>query len=300
MISGGADTGRLMRLLLLALPYAWLLLFFLLPFLIVAKIALSEAAVGIPPYAPLLRWTEENVLTVVLNFGSVSTLMQDSFYLEAYLRSLRVAAVSAILCLLLGYPMAYAIARAPEGRRNLLLMLVILPFWTSFLLRVMAWIGLLQDQGVVNGLLLSLGLISEPLRLLYTEAAVYLGIVYCYLPFMVLPLYATLAKLDPVLLEAAADLGARPFRAFLTVTLPLSLPGIAAGFMLVFIPAVGEFVIPELLGGPSAQLVGRVLWVEFFQNRDWPMASALAVALLLVLVVPIALFQRLSARQAAR
>jgi putrescine transport system permease protein len=289
-----------MRVLLLALPYAWLLLFFLLPFLIVAKIALSEAAVGIPPYAPLIRWTEENVLTVVLNFGSIATLFEDVFYLEAYLRSLRVAAISALLCLCLGYPMAYAIARAPEHRRNLLLLLVILPFWTSFLLRVMAWIGLLQDQGVINGLLLSLGLISEPLRLLYTEGAVYLGIVYCYLPFMVLPLYATLAKLDPVLLEAAADLGARPFRAFVTVTLPLSLPGIVAGFMLVFIPAVGEFVIPELLGGPSAQLVGRVLWVEFFQNRDWPMASALAVALLLVLVVPIALFQRLSARRQGR
>jgi putrescine transport system permease protein len=300
MIRGGGDGGRVTRLLLLALPYAWLLLFFLLPFLIVAKIALSEAAIGIPPYAPLLRWTEENVLTVVLNFGSVTTLFEDVFYLEAYLRSLRVAAISALLCLALGYPMAYAIARAPEHRRNLLLMLVILPFWTSFLLRVMAWIGLLQDQGVINGLLLSLGLISEPLRMLYTEGAVYLGIVYCYLPFMVLPLYATLAKLDPVLLEAAADLGARPLRAFLTVTLPLSLPGIVAGFMLVFIPAVGEFVIPELLGGPSAQLVGRVLWVEFFQNRDWPMASALAVALLLVLVVPIALFQRLTARPAAR
>jgi putrescine transport system permease protein len=297
---GSGDGGRLTRLLLLGLPYAWLLLFFLLPFLIVAKIALSEAAVGIPPYAPLLRWTEENILTVVLNFGAIATLFEDVFYFEAYLRSLRVAAISALLCLLLGYPMAYAIARAPETRRPLLLMLVILPFWTSFLLRVMAWIGLLQDQGVINGLLLSLGLISEPLRLLYTEVAVYLGIVYCYLPFMVLPLYATLAKLDPVLLEAAADLGARPIRAFLTVTLPLSLPGIVAGFMLVFIPAVGEFVIPELLGGPSAQLVGRVLWVEFFQNRDWPMASALAVALLLVLVVPIALFQRLSARQGLR
>jgi putrescine transport system permease protein len=300
MIRGGSDGGGLTRVLLLALPYAWLLLFFLLPFLIVAKIALSEAAVGIPPYAPLIRWTEENVLTVVLNFGSIATLFEDVFYLEAYLRSLRVAAISALLCLCLGYPMAYAIARAPEHRRNLLLLLVILPFWTSFLLRVMAWIGLLQDQGVINGLLLSLGLISEPLRLLYTEGAVYLGIVYCYLPFMVLPLYATLAKLDPVLLEAAADLGARPFRAFVTVTLPLSLPGIVAGFMLVFIPAVGEFVIPELLGGPSAQLVGRVLWVEFFQNRDWPMASALAVALLLVLVVPIALFQRLSARRQGR
>lgn len=300
MVRGGGDGGRVMRLLLLALPYAWLLLFFLLPFLIVAKIALSEAAVGIPPYAPLLRWTEDNILTVVLNFGSIATLFEDSFYLEAYLRSLRVAAISAFFCLLLGYPMAYAIARAPERRRPLLLMLVILPFWTSFLLRVMAWIGLLQDQGVINGLLLSLGLISEPLRLLYTEGAVYLGIVYCYLPFMVLPLYATLSKLDPVLLEAAADLGARPLRAFRTVTLPLSLPGILAGFMLVFIPAVGEFVIPELLGGPSAQLVGRVLWVEFFQNRDWPMASALAVALLLVLVVPIALFQRLSARGQVR
>jgi putrescine transport system permease protein len=296
----GGDGGRLTRLVLLALPYVWLLLFFLLPFLIVAKIALSEAAVGIPPYAPLLRWTEENILTVVLNFGAVATLFEDAFYLEAYLRSLRVAALSALLCLLLGYPMAYAIARAPEARRPLLLMLVVLPFWTSFLLRVMAWIGLLQDQGVINGLLLSLGLISEPVRMLYTDAAVYLGIVYCYLPFMVLPLYATLAKLDPVLLEAAADLGARPVRAFLTVTLPLSLPGIVAGFMLVFIPAVGEFVIPELLGGPSAQLVGRVLWVEFFQNRDWPMASALAVALLLMLVVPIALFQRLSARQGLR
>jgi putrescine transport system permease protein len=289
-----------MRLLLVALPYAWLLLFFLLPFLIVAKIALSEAAIGIPPYTPLLRWTEDNVLTVVLNFGSITTLIEDVFYLEAYLRSLRVAAISAFFCLLLGYPMAYAIARAPEHRRPLLLLLVILPFWTSFLLRVMAWIGLLQDQGIINSLLLSLGLISEPLRLLYTEGAVYLGIVYCYLPFMVLPLYATLAKLDPVLLEAAADLGARPFRAFLTVTLPLSLPGIVAGFMLVFIPAVGEFVIPELLGGPSAQLVGRVLWVEFFQNRDWPMASALAVALLLLLVVPIALFQRLTAKEQVR
>ncbi|WP_144185760.1 ABC transporter permease subunit [Elioraea rosea] len=296
---GGASiaSGRLARLVVLALPYLWLLLFFLLPFLIVAKIALSEIAVGIPPYAPILRWTEENVLTVVLNFGSFATLLEDGFYLDAYLRSLRVAGISALLCLLVGYPMAYAIARAPEHRRNLLLLLVVLPFWTSFLLRVMAWIGILQDQGVLNALLLSLGLISEPLRLLYTEGAVYVGIVYCYLPFMVLPLYATLAKLDPVLLEAAADLGARPFRAFLTVTLPLSMPGILAGCMLVFIPAVGEFVIPELLGGPAAQLAGRVLWVEFFQNRDWPMASALAVALLVLLVVPIAAFQRHAARR---
>ncbi|WP_291295698.1 ABC transporter permease subunit [Elioraea sp.] len=290
-------TQRIGRRLVVALPYAWLLLFFLGPFLIVARIALSEAALGIPPYAPLLRWTEENVLTLVLNLGSFATLFDDPFYVDAYLRSLNVAFVSALLCLLLGYPMAYAIALAPAHRRNLLLLLVILPFWTSFLLRVMAWIGILQDQGVLNGALLSLGLIDEPLRLLYTDFAVYVGIVYCYLPFMVLPLYATLARLDPVLLQAAADLGARPFRAFVTVTLPLSLPGIVAGFMLVFIPAVGEFVIPELLGGPDAQLVGRVLWVEFFQNRDWPMASALAVALLLVLVIPIAVFQHLAARR---
>jgi len=293
-------SGRLVRLAVLVLPYAWLAVFFLLPFLIVAKIALSEVALGIPPYAPILRWTEENVLTLVLNLGNFALLAEDRFYLDAYLRSLRVAAVSAVLCLLIGYPMAYAIARSPERRRPLLLMLVVLPFWTSFLLRVMAWIGILQDQGVLNGLLLWLGVAQEPVRLLYTDAAVYLGIVYCYLPFMVLPLYATLARLDPVLIEAAADLGARPLRAFLTVTLPLSLPGIAAGFMLVFIPAVGEFVIPELLGGPSAQLVGRVLWVEFFQNRDWPMASALAVTLLLLLVVPIALFQHLTARRTRR
>ncbi len=284
------------RTIVLALPFAWLVLFFLAPFLIVAKIALSEAALGIPPYAPLLRWTDEGVLTIVLNLGNLALLVQDSFYLDAYLRSLRVAAISGLLCLLIGYPMAYAIARAPERRRNLLLMLVVLPFWTSFLLRVMAWIGLLADNGVVNNLLLWLGLVSQPVALLYTDAALYLGIVYCYLPFMVLPLYATLAKLDPVLLEAAADLGARPWRAFLAVTLPLSMPGIVAGFMLVFIPAVGEFVIPELLGGPDAQLIGRVLWTEFFQNRDWPMAAALAVVLLLLLVLPIAWFQHLQGR----
>jgi putrescine transport system permease protein len=281
------------RALVLALPFVWLLLFFAAPFLIVAKIAVSEATLDIPPYEAITRWTEEGVLTIVLNLGSFILLVEDSFYLDAYLRSVRVAAVSAVLCLLLGYPMAYAIARAPEARRNLLLLLVILPFWTSFLLRVMAWIGLLADNGIINGALLSLGLISTPVPLLYTEAALYLGIVYCYLPFMVLPLYANLSKLDPVLLEAASDLGARPWRAFLAVTLPLSLPGILAGFMLVFIPAVGEFVIPELLGGPDAQLIGRVLWTEFFTNRDWPMASALAVVLLLLLVLPIAWFQRL-------
>ncbi|MDW8443548.1 MAG: ABC transporter permease subunit [Acetobacteraceae bacterium] len=286
------------RTLVLALPFLWLGLFFLAPFLIVAKIALSEGALGIPPYAPVLRWTDQGVLTIVLNLGNLATLVSDPFYLEAYLRSLRVAAISGMLCLLIGYPMAYAIARAPERRRNLLLMLVVLPFWTSFLLRVMAWIGLLADNGVVNNLLLAAGLVSQPIPLLYTDFALYAGIVYCYLPFMVLPLYANLSKLDPVLLEAAADLGARPWRAFLTVTLPLSLPGIIAGFMLVFIPAVGEFVIPELLGGPGAQLIGRVLWTEFFQNRDWPMAAALAIVLLLLLVIPIAWFQHVQGKAA--
>ncbi len=284
------------RTLVLALPFLWLSLFFLAPFLIVAKIALSEAALGIPPYAPVLRWTDEGVLTVVLNLGNLATLFSDPFYFDAYLRSLRVAAISGLLCLVIGYPMAYAIARAPEHRRNLLLMLVVLPFWTSFLLRVMAWIGLLADNGVINNLLLAAGVISQPIQLLYTDFALYAGIVYCYLPFMVLPLYATLSKFDPVLIEAAADLGARPWRAFLTITLPLSLPGIIAGFMLVFIPAVGEFVIPELLGGPGAQLIGRVLWMEFFTNRDWPMAAALAMVLLLLLVIPIAWFQHMQGR----
>ncbi|MGG5810411.1 ABC transporter permease [Falsiroseomonas sp. CW058] len=270
------------RLLVLALPLAWMAVFFLAPFAIVLSISVAEVAEGLPPYA----WPEAGA-----SGANFRLLAEDPFYLGAYLRSLRVAAVSSLLCLGLGYPMALAIARAPERWRPALLVLVILPFWTSFLLRITAWIGILQDQGWLNGMLLALGLVEEPLQLLYTDLAMYLGITYCYLPFMVLPLYATLAKQDPALLEAASDLGAPPWRAFLTVTLPLSLPGIVAGVLLVFIPAVGEFVIPELLGGPGAQLIGRVLWTEFFQNRDWPLASTLAVVLLVALVVPIALFQ---------
>jgi putrescine transport system permease protein len=289
-------TTRLRRALVLGLPWAWMAVFFLVPFAIVLSIAFAEPAEGLPPYAALLRWSGEATAILQLNLANFQLLLEDPYYLDAYLRSLRVAAISATLCLLVGYPMALAIARASAHRRNLLLMLVILPFWTSFLLRVTAWIGILQDQGWLNGLLLGLGLIAEPIQLLYTDAAMYLGITYCYLPFMVLPLYATLSKLDPSLLEAAEDLGAPPWRAFLAVTLPLSLPGIVAGFLLVFIPAVGEFVIPELLGGPGAQLIGRVLWTEFFQNRDWPLASALAIVLLLALVVPIAVFQARAAR----
>lgn len=284
-------TARMRRVLVLAPAWAWMGLFFLVPFVIVLGIAFAEPSETLPPYAPLLRWSGEATAILQLNLANFQLLWSDPYYLDAYLRSLRVAAISATLCLLVGYPMALAIARAPEHRRNLLLMLVILPFWTSFLLRVTAWIGILQDQGWLNGALLWMGVIAEPIHLLYTDLAMYLGITYCYLPFMVLPLYSTLSKLDPSLLEAAEDLGAPPWRAFLQITLPLSIPGILAGFLLVFIPAVGEFVIPELLGGPSAQLIGRVLWTEFFQNRDWPLASSLALVLLLALVAPIALFQ---------
>jgi putrescine transport system permease protein len=291
---------RFGRALVLALPAAWMLLFFVAPFAIVLSIGFAEPAEGIPPYAPLLRPADGALPALHLNLDNFRLLFQDPFYIEAVLRSLRVAAISATLCLLIGYPMALATARAPEAWRNTLLLLVILPFWTSFLLRVTAWIGLLQDQGWINGALMGLGLIAEPIPLLYTDLAMYLGITYCYLPFMVLPLYATLVKLDAALLDAASDLGAAPWRAFLAVTLPLSLPGVLAGFLLVFIPAVGEFVIPELLGGPGAQLIGRVLWTEFFQNRDWPLASALAVALLVALVLPIALFQARMGREEAR
>jgi len=279
-----------LRRLALWLPAAWMAAFFLAPFAIMLGIAFGEAGFGVPPYTPPLRHGPEG-WEFAPNAANFALLAEDDYYLAAFLRSLRVAAVSACLCLLLGYPMALAIARAPERARMPLLLLVMLPFWTSFLLRVTAWIGILQDGGWANSLLLALGLVSEPVPLLYTDVALYLGMTYGYLPFAVLPLYASLSKQEPALLEAAADLGATPLRAFLGVTLPLSLPGVLAGFLLVFIPAAGEFVIPELLGGPGAQLVGRVLWAEFFQNRDWPVAAALAIALLVLLVAPIALFQ---------
>jgi len=287
------------RALVTAVPFAWLFVFFLVPFAIVLKISLAEAVLGQPPYSGLLEWVSESVVQLRLNLGNYRFLLEDPLYLAAYLNSLRVAAVSTFIALLVGYPMAYAIARARPGLRGALLLLIILPFWTSFLIRVYAWIGLLKGNGLINQLLLALGLIDEPLALLHTDFAVYLGIVYSYLPFMVLPLYATLVRLDPALLEAAADLGCRPLRAFLSVTLPLSMPGVVAGSMLVFIPAVGEFVIPDLLGGPDTLMIGKVLWGEFFTNRDWPLASAVAVAMLVLLVVPVVLFQRAQERQAA-
>jgi putrescine transport system permease protein len=276
-------------LLVVALPYLWLILFFLLPFGLVLAIALGS---NDPDSAPPVK--------LGLGLANFRLLLSDDLYVAAWLSSLRIAATATFATLLLGYPMAYAIARAAPARRPLLLTLVILPFWTSFLIRVYAWIGLLANNGLLEQFLRWSGLADNPGTILGTEWAVQLGIVYAYLPFMVLPLYATLEKLDSGLLEAAADLGAGPFAAFRTVTLPLSLPGIVAGCLLVFIPAVGEFVIPDLLGGTETLMIGKVLWDEFFTNADWPLASAVAICLLVLLVGPIALFQRQQARSLER
>ncbi|HEV2551340.1 MAG TPA: ABC transporter permease subunit [Stellaceae bacterium] len=286
------------RRAVLVLPFTWLLLFFLAPFFIVLKISLAESAIGIPPYTPLFS-TDASGWHLYLSLGGYEFLISDSLYFRAYLDALKFAAVSTVFCLLVGYPLAYGIVRAARRWRGALLLLVILPFWTSFLIRVYAWIGLLKGNGLINNTLLALGLIDQPLTLLNNAFAVYVGIVYSYLPFMVLPLYAQLEKLDPALLEAAADLGCRPWQAFARVTLPLSLPGIAAGALLVFIPAVGEFVIPDLLGGPDTLMIGKVLWDEFFANRDWPVASAVAIAMLVVLIVPMAFIRRLLQEEAA-
>ncbi len=289
------------RGIVILIPYVWLLLFFLVPFAIVLKIALAEPLIAQPPYSSLLSWVEglDGLrLEISLVFSNFQFIFSDQLYVVAYLNSVKIAFVSTILALLIGYPLAYAIARAPVQYRTMLLMGIILPFWTSFLIRVYAWIGILKNNGLLNNVLIGLGIIDEPLPLLHTDFSVYVGIVYSYLPFMVLPLYATLERMDESLLEAAMDLGARPWKAFVTVTLPLSLPGIVAGSMLVFIPAVGEFVIPALLGGPDTLMIGRVLWDEFFGNRDWPVASAVAIALLLLLVVPIMYFQHVQGRQA--
>jgi putrescine transport system permease protein len=290
-----ARLGLSGRALVVAVPLAWLLVFFLVPFLVVAKISLSEPVIAQPPYAALLDW-EGARLTVLLNFENYTFLLGDALYVNAYLFSIRVAFVSAAMALLIGYPIAYYIARSPEPRRTLLLTLVILPFWTSFLLRVYAWQGFLRSNGVINNVLLWTGAIDEPIQMLNTDFAVYLGIVYTYLPFMILPLYANLVRLEESLLEASADLGARPLATFWHVTLPLSIPGIVAGFLLVFVPAIGEFVIPELLGGPDTLMIGRVLWDEFFLNRDWPIASAVAIVMLLVLVGPLVILRSLRAR----
>lgn len=282
--------------LVIIVPYLWLLFFFLVPFVIVFKISLSQSAISMPPYTPVLDfssgWSGFVGKLKQLSFDNYLWLTQDALYFKAYLSSVVIAGISTILTLLVGYPIAYGMARAPATIRPTLLMLVILPFWTSFLIRVYAWIGILDSNGLVNRTLLGMGLIDQPLQILYTPLAAYIGIVYCYLPFMVLPLYANLVKLDHRLLEAAYDLGARPWQAFVRITLPLSRSGIVAGCMLVMIPAVGEFVIPEMLGGPDTLMIGRVLWGEFFNNRDWPLASAVAIVMLILLLVPIIIFNR--------
>lgn len=287
------------RGLVILVPYGWFIVFFLLPFGIVLSLSFSEVILASPPYRQIMGLVEEGgylYLQFQLNLSNYILLWEDSLYLRSYLNSLEIAAVSTFLTLLVGYPIAYGMARAPEAWRLPLLMLVILPFWTSFLIRVYAWIGILKDEGLLNALLLQIGLIDQPMVIMNTNTAVYIGIVYSYLPFMVLPLYANLEKMDLTLLEAAADLGAGPIKSFWTITFPLSLPGIIAGCFLVFIPAVGEFVIPDLLGGSETVMIGKTLWTEFFNNRDWPLSSAVAVILLAILIIPIMLFQRHQAR----
>jgi putrescine transport system permease protein len=300
MSAPGPLKRKLGRFLVALPPYGWLVVFFLLPFLIVLKISLSELQAAIPPYKAIFSWAEDGILQLRLNFGNYSYLFSDELYALAYLNSLKVAAVSTVMTLLIGYPMAYTIARSPARYRNPLLMLVVLPFWTSLLIRVYSWMGILKNEGLLNSFLMWLGVIDSPIQIMETNTAVYIGIIYSYLPYMILPLYATLEKMDLTLLEAAADLGCPPFKAFLKITLPLSMPGIIAGTLLVFIPAVGEFVIPDLLGGPDTLMIGRVIWSEFFDNRDWPVASAVAVAILVLLVVPIMIYQRNESRAEAK
>ena len=282
---------------IIAAPFYWLLIFFLAPFVIVFKISVAESLIASPPFSPLFDIAQNGALSVHLVFDNYAYLWEDSLYIKTYVNSIRISTISTVLCLLLGYPIAYAIVRSAPTTRFVLLMLIILPFWTSFLLRIYAWMGLLADQGTINNILIYFGLINRPMRLMYSEFAVHIGIVYSYLPFMILPLYANMEKLDHTIHEAAADLGARPFTIFLTVTLPLTTPGIMAGSLLVFIPATGEFVIPDLLGGGNVLMIGRVLYDEFNANHDWPVASAVAIVLLLVLVIPMMLYQHIQSKQ---
>nr|WP_177413558.1 ABC transporter permease subunit [Pseudomonas sp. R2-37-08W] len=280
----------------IGIPFLWLFLFFALPFFIVLKISFAEADVAIPPYTEIYTYVEQK-LQVVLNLANYSLLAGDELYIAAYLGSLKMAFFSTLLCLLIGYPMAYAIATARKEMQTVLVLLIMMPTWTAILIRVYAWMGILSNNGLLNGFLMSMGLINEPLQILNTNIAVYIGVVYSYLPFMILPLYANLVKHDQSLLEAASDLGSSTFNSFWKITVPLSKNGIIAGAMLVFIPVVGEFVIPELLGGPETLMIGKVLWQEFFNNRDWPVASALAVVMLAILIVPIILFNRSQAKE---
>ncbi|HIE77496.1 MAG TPA: ABC transporter permease subunit [Candidatus Thioglobus sp.] len=276
----------------IAVPYLWLLILFLFPFLIVLKISFAEPIIAIPPFSSFFHWDGSFWPTIQASFYNYVFILEDSLYLNAYLSSLKIALISTLITLVIGYAIAYSITKAPTRWKGLLLLMVILPFWTSFLIRVYAWIGILKTEGLLNLMLLSLGITDQPLTIMNTNLAVYIGIVYSYLPFMILPIYANIEKMDGSLIEAAADLGCRPFKTFWKITIPLSIPGILAGCFLVFIPAVGEFVIPDLLGGTETLMIGKVLWIEFFSNRDWPLASAVAVILLAMLILPIMYYQK--------
>ena len=304
MARGSTRFGGFGARLVVWVPYAWLIVFFLVPFLIVLKISLSQTAIALPPYVPVFDPSEgwDGIKRFLGGLGpdNYTTLVSDEIYFLSYLKSLEVAAVSTAILLAIGYPLAYGMARAPRRLQSVLVMLVILPFWTSFLIRVYAWINILQRDGLLNQTLLALRIVDEPVAWLASDTAIYIGIVYSYLPFMVLPLYATLEKMDETLLEAAADLGAPRWKAFWSVTLPLSLPGVGAGALLCFIPIIGEFVIPDLLGGSDSLMIGQTLWTEFFANKDWPVASAIAVVLLCLLLGPIAIYQHLQTRNIER
>ncbi|MGV8917243.1 MAG: ABC transporter permease subunit [Pseudomonas sp.] len=293
---------RFMRLLpsgrqiVIGVPFLWLCLFFMLPFFIVIKISFAEAALAIPPYTEIYSFVEQK-FQLLLNLSNYGMLGEDELYISAYFGSLKVAFFSTLMCLVIGFPMAYAISKARKEAQTVLLLLIMMPTWTAILIRVYAWMGILSNNGLLNAFLMWTGLTSSPIEILNTNTAVYIGVVYAYLPFMVLPLYANLVKHDPSLLEAASDLGSSTFNSFWKITVPMARNGIIAGCMLVFIPVVGEFVIPELLGGPETLMIGRVLWQEFFNNRDWPVAAALAVIMLAILIVPILLFSRSQAKE---
>ncbi|MSP51170.1 MAG: ABC transporter permease subunit [Alphaproteobacteria bacterium] len=288
---------RVRRTLVVVPPLAWLLVFFAVPLAIMFAISLADPASGVPPYTPIVRRDVAGTLAWMGDLENYASVLSDSYYARGYLDSIQIAAIVTLLCLTLGFPMTYAIARTKAATKLVLLFLVMLPFWTSFLIRVYAWIGILNTNGYLNTIFLAWGIVDEPIPLLYSEFAVYIGLVYAYLPFMVLPIFAVLERQDPALLEAAADLGAHPWNAFVRVTLPLSLPGVLAGSILVFVPAVGEFVIPELLGGSDFVMIGRLLWTEVFANRDWPIAAAIAILVVAFVVAPLALIERSIARR---
>jgi len=299
-MQGDPDTRGWGRRAVILVPYLWLAIFFLAPFVIVLKISLSQSVLAQPPYTPVLDltagWQGLKEFAAQLSLDSFRLLASDSLYLLSYVKSLQVASISTALLFALGYPIAYGMARAPRAWQPMLVMAVVLPFWTSFLIRIYAWINILQRDGLLNDVLMRLHIIDAPAAWLSSDTAIYIGMVYSYLPFMVLPLYASLEKIDESLLEAASDLGCPSWKAFWLVTFPLSLPGVAAGALLSFIPIVGEFVIPDLLGGSESQMIGQTLWTEFFSNRDWPVASAIAIALLGLLLVPLLFYERLQQR----